>query len=200
MSEEPTAPNHSPGSRLGPWLLFLSLTLGMAAVDLWTKKVVFELLEVETITANDGPVILSQKVYELIPGFFELEATYNRGAFHGWFSEHTGVLTLLSALAIVVIGGILFYSIRQKTAPSLWFVAALGLISSGTLGNLYDRWTVGAVRDWIKWFVVWDGEEKVWPNFNIADSCICIGVGLLILLEVRNALRERRKKKAAAAS
>ncbi|MBI4606632.1 MAG: signal peptidase II, partial [Planctomycetes bacterium] len=58
---------------------------------------------------------------------------------------------------------------------------------------------LAAVRDWIKWFYVSaDGREHVWPNFNIADSAICTGVGILILLEVLRAARERREAKAVA--
>ena len=58
----------------------------------------------------------------------------------------------------------------------------LGLIWGGTCGNLYDRAVHGYVRDFVKWFLEWGGRQHVWPNFNVADSAICVGVGLLVLL------------------
>ena len=167
--------------------IFLCLAIGVAALDLWTKAAIFDLLEVRS--AGDPPHVVSQKKFTIIDGCFELEATYNRGAFYGMFGEHTGKLSLLSAVAVLVIVGIFAIGIRQPQPPSLWFAVALGLICAGTLGNLWDRYRLSAVRDWIKWFFVWDGDPKVWPNFNIADSAICVGVGLIILLEVVQMIR-----------
>jgi len=172
-----TAPSERK-STLGAWLLFLGLTVLVGGVDLWTKHAVFEMLDVHVV--DDPPRVASQSVVTVIPDWFELEATFNLGAFSGWFSGHTGKLALLSALAVVVIVTILAVSLRGKTPPGVMFVVALGLICGGTIGNLYDRWQLGAVRDWIKWFVVIDGEEKVWPNFNIADSLLVCGAALLM--------------------
>ena len=57
--------------------------------------------------------------------------------------------------------------------------AALGLLAAGVCGNLYDRlFHDGLVRDFIE-VVYWPG--KHWPSFNVADSMLCIAVGLLIL-------------------
>lgn len=179
--------------RVQAWCVFLSIAAGIALLDLWTKHAIFELLEVESV--GEPPRVVSQDVLVVIPDLFELEATYNRGALYGLFAGHTNKLAILSAVAVLVILGIFAFSLRQQESPGLLFVAALALICAGTLGNLYDRWLLGAVRDWIKWFVVWGGEERVWPNFNIADSAICTGVGLFILLEVRGALNDREKRR-----
>jgi signal peptidase II len=185
------------------WCLFFALGGFVAGLDLWTKKAVFEALEVESrevwipAIQDHRPQVVSQRVIEVIPGFFELEANYNYGAFSGWFSRHTGWLTVLSCVALVVIPLFLWNALRRAERPGLWFAAALGLIWGGTLGNLYDRATLSAVRDWIKWFYVsglpGQPREHVWPNFNIADSGICAGVALIVLLEVAAALRERRR-------
>lgn len=75
------------------------------------------------------------------------------------------------------------------SAFSAWFVVALGMLWGGTLGNFYDRYFIGGVRDFIKWFVVVDGKERVWPNFNIADSGICVGVGIIVVMEIARSLR-----------
>ena len=54
------------------------------------------------------------------------------------------------------------------------------MILAGTLGNMYDRLSEGAVRDFIKFYVVTaDGTQAVWPLFNLADSFICVGVFLM---------------------
>jgi signal peptidase II len=151
-------------------------------------------------TQIDRPYIKSQNPIEVIPGFFELEANYNYGAFSGWFSRHTGALTIISGAAVLVIVAYLMYSLRKPTPPGCWFIVALALICGGTLGNLYDRYFLNAVRDWIKWFFVWNEKEHVWPNFNIADSGICVGVSLIIFLEVLNGIKERKNKRASSAS
>src|SRR5205823_3497420 len=53
---------------------------------------------------------------------------------------------------------------------------ALGLIFAGTLGNLYDRLFFGGVRDFLHWYYLVD-----WPVFNLADCCLVVGAGLLLL-------------------
>ena len=88
---------------------------------------------------------------------------------------------------------------KKTPAPERAFALALGLLLGGTIGNLYDRAVLAGVRDWIKWFVVIDGQEHVWPNFNIADAGICVGVALLILREIGIGLRERRARRTAEA-
>ena len=163
------------------WAIFLLIACGVAGLDLWSKDVVFRLLEAKLVGLPAK--IISAHDVQVVPGFFSLEAALNPGAFSGWFSDHTGLLALLSCVALVVITSVLWYSLGRSPAPSTWFVVALGLLAGGTAGNFYDRYFLGAVRDWIKWYVVIDGEERIWPNFNIADSGICIGVVLIVLLE-----------------
>ena len=173
-------------------VIFLAVAGSAAALDLWTKDAIFELLEVQS--AGNPPAVIDQTEIEIIPGYFDLQANYNYGAFSGWFSKHPGALTALSALALCLILGIVIQHARRSPAPSPTFVVALALLWGGTLGNFHDRVLIGAVRDWIKWFFVRDGREIVWPNFNIADSAICTGVGLIVLLEILNAVRERKRK------
>lgn len=163
--------------------LFIALGVGITAIDLWTKDAIFKLLEVETV--GEPPQVIAQKRYTVIPRWFDLEATYNRGAFSGWFSQHTGVLVLVSGLALVAIAALFLFHLRRPPGPGVVLTAALGLVWGGTLGNLYDRYLDRAVRDWIKWYYVSaDGVEHVWPNFNIADSAICVGVVLIIIHEL----------------
>jgi len=181
------------------WTLYLSLLTVICAADLATKAWVWKLLAVETVGHPPRVVREATRDMTVIPGFFDLEANYNYGAFNGWFGDYTSALAVLSAVALIVITVIVAYVLRKPEAPSAWFISALGLIAGGTAGNLYDRAVDAAVRDWIKWYVVIDGKPHVWPNFNIADSGICVGVAILIVLELLGILRARREEKTAAA-
>lgn len=169
----------------------MAIAASITVLDLWSKAAVFRLLKVEN--AGSPPHVLHQEVYPVIAGWFELEANYNYGAFSGWFAEHTEWLAGLSAIALLVIAGVFIQQLRQPAGPGWVLMTALALLWGGTAGNLYDRALLRAVRDWIKWFYVSaDGREHVWPNFNIADSAICTGVGVLILLEVVRGLQPRK--------
>ena len=183
--------------RRSHWLLFGYLAVAITALDLWTKHAVFKLLRVgiTTVVMADGvqrSAVEPHEHFVIIPGFFELEANINYGAFSGWFHNHTGLLSMLSVLALVVVLSFLWSHLRGPGPHQLWFTAALGLLWGGTMGNLYDRLANGYVRDFVKWFFVWKGTQHVWPNFNIADSAICVGVGIILVLMM---LESRSSKK-----
>ena len=192
MNESP-APSEilSAPSKKKAWALFLLIAASVAGLDLWSKAAVFDLLEVHSAGI---PARIVSRPHEIpvIPGFFDLQANYNYGAFNGWFSEHTGLLALLSCAALLVIASVLWYSLGRAPAPTSSFVVALSLLAGGTAGNFYDRFYLEAVRDWIKWYIVIDGKEHVWPNFNIADSGICVGVALVVLPELRTLFQKRK--------
>ena len=179
--------------------LFVVPAVLIVVLDLWSKDAVFELLNVkeEIFTTADSPrprpAVVFQDRIVVIEDFFWLEANYNYGAFSGWFSERTGILATFSVVAALAMVGFFVYSLKQR--PERVFSLSLGLLLGGAVGNLYDRAALNGVRDWIRWFVVIDGQQHVWPNFNIADSAICTGVGLLFLREFvrwRGEVRERR--------
>ena len=171
-----------PLAKRNAWLLFLLIACSVTSIDLWSKSAVFELLNVR-YAGMPAKITSAPREVTVIPGFFDLQANFNYGAFNGWFSDHTGLLALLSFTALLVIGSVLWYSLGRSPAPNAWFVTALGLLAGGTAGNFYDRYFLEAVRDWIKWYVTIDGKDLIWPNFNIADSGICVGVVLIVLLE-----------------
>jgi len=79
------------------------------------------------------------------------------------------IVSLLAAAAIV------YWSFKPGASGDLWICMALGLILAGTLGNLYDRVVFNGVRDFLHWNYLFD-----WPVFNIADSCLVCGAGLLL--------------------
>lgn len=116
----------------------------------------------------------------IIPGFFSLVHASNTGAA---FSLFTGNNFFFVGLAIAALAVIIFLLARDSRAPTagqrLTHLSkiAFGLLASGILGNLTDRLLRGAVTDFLHFYV----SEYAWPSFNVADSCICIAAGLLIV-------------------
>jgi len=106
-----------------------------------------------------------------IPHF--VKWTYERN-FHGAFGMFGSSAVLLIGMAIVVL--VLFwFSFRDAAALSLTVRIAFGMIVGGAIGNIVDRLHYGYVIDFIDFY-------RIWPNiFNFADSCITVGVGLLLL-------------------
>jgi signal peptidase II len=150
-----------------PWmtaaLLFWPAVLGGAAADLWSKKAVFDwLLEIP------------EQQFILIDGFLRFILRENEGAAFSMFLGRTGFLILISIIALLT-EIVLFFSGRVQHKLVLF---AMGCIGGGIVGNLYDRlFNEGRVRDFIDVFV---GSHH-WPTFNVADSLLCIGVGLIII-------------------
>jgi len=88
----------------------------------------------------------------------------------------------VAALVVLVV----YRKLRPDQKMNAW---GLSLVFAGAVGNLIDRARLGEVIDFLS--VHW--HEHYWPAFNVADSAICIGVGLLAIDMFRE---ERRKKKA----
>lgn len=110
---------------------------------------------------------------ELVPGFFHLTYIRNTGAAWGMFSGQNLTLSLLAVVMLVAL--VLFR--RKLLPPGLLHRVALGLLCGGIVGNLFDRLRLDYVTDYLDFF--W--HEWHFPAFNIADSAICIGVGIYIL-------------------
>lgn len=126
----------------------------------------------------------------LVPNLFALTYVRNIGAA---FSAFSGQVTGLSLIAGVVAIAIVVYMFRLKEQRTALHVASLGLLLGGTLGNFTDRIRLGYVVDMFD--LQWNG-QNIFPIFNIADICIDVGVGLLLLLFF---LESRREKRAAQA-
>jgi len=115
----------------------------------------------------------------VIDGFFYLTHVRNPGAAFGLFASSPAVfrLTFFISMTLVAIG--LIYSFYRKLAPGDRFAAlSLGLILSGAVGNLLDRIRYGEVVDFLH-FILPGGYS--WPDFNVADSLIVVGVIFLVL-------------------
>lgn len=109
----------------------------------------------------------------IIPGFFSLQFVYNPGAAFGMLANQRWFFVLVT---LVAVGAMLNY-LRQGQ-PKHWVATlALGLLLGGAIGNLIDRLRFGKVVD----FLLFYWRDYYFPNFNVADICITVGVGLLIL-------------------
>ncbi len=187
------------------WTLLVVLGLGIAALDLWTKEIAFSALKVDMDSIGFGVdeesgkrfATFTSEVGEIvfIDGFWNWQAALNTGAFSGWFGNFTHFLAILSFVALIVIAWILHSHLKRPMKPDFYFIIALCLLWGGTLGNFYDRALIGAVRDFIKWYY----NDFVWPNFNIADAAICVGVAVMalhILLDSKNQLAQSESSEA----
>jgi signal peptidase II len=113
--------------------------------------------------------------HEAIAPFFNLVLTYNRGISFGLFNTPGGMNVLLFPLLAAVIVTILILWLRRVESPLL--AVAIGLVIGGAVGNVIDRVRLGAVVDFLDFYVgAWH-----WPAFNVADSAICLGVAAMLL-------------------
>lgn len=117
-------------------------------------------------------VLVYSESVPIIDGFFSLTLVYNTGAAFGILRGRRGLFLILPILTIVLVLGLY---VKTKERQMLWI--PLGLLLGGTIGNLIDRLRCGFVIDF---FDIYLGSWH-WPAFNIADSCICLGVLLLFL-------------------
>lgn len=109
----------------------------------------------------------------IIPGLFSLTYVRNIGAAWGMLGGWNGVLVLFSAFVLVAL--IVFR--RSFLTDSLIHRLALGLMLGGIAGNLFDRIRLQYVVDFLDFY--WSIHH--FPVFNVADSAICVGVGLYMI-------------------
>ena len=114
----------------------------------------------------------------LIDGLLSLSHVRNHGAAFGLLSDWNIPYQslLLSTLSLLALGAIAAYFLRLPT--SAWLPRlSLSLVLGGAIGNVIDRLRLGYVVDFVH--VYW--REYQWPDFNVADSAITIGVALLVI-------------------
>ncbi|MEI8205851.1 MAG: signal peptidase II [Kiritimatiellales bacterium] len=109
----------------------------------------------------------------VIPGFFNLVYVRNEGAAWGMFGGQMPILILLSIVVLILLA---VYH-RKVLNPTLDHRIVFGLMVGGICGNLIDRIRVGWVTDFLDFYI----GPYHWPSFNVADSAICIAVGLYML-------------------
>lgn len=143
----------------------LLIALSIVLLDRATKWAV-----AKNISLHDG--------IQIIPGFFRLTHVENRGAAFGLFADSPAqwkiaMLVLFSIVALVVVLALLWRNSHAMTTTGI----GLALILGGAVGNLWDRLLNGRVVDFLLFYV---GQYQ-WPAFNVADSAIVCGAGLLVI-------------------
>jgi signal peptidase II len=121
-----------------------------------------------------------------VTGFFNLVLTYNKGAAFSFLASASGWQSAF-LIGVAVAASIFIVYLLARHGHQRLFALALGLILGGAIGNLIDRLAYGHVIDFLDFH--WRGWH--WPAFNLADSAIVGGAGLLILDEL---LRVRKAK------
>lgn len=139
----------------------------VALVGIVTAVALIDQVTKFLIASAIGPGRPESRV-EVVDGWLGLEYTQNRGAAFGVLS---GLGPILVTASFAILTGLLMLYMRQARPP-LWQTLAIGLICGGALGNLIDRVRLGHVIDFVS--------VGPWPNFNIADSAITVGVLILI--------------------
>lgn len=122
---------------------------------------------------------------DVIPHIFRFGYLENRGAAWGMFSEHRWVFMVISSVAIVAILVYMFW----KKPQSRLLCCSLAFIVAGGIGNMIDRIIYGYVVDFIEFAFI------DFPTFNIADSFVTVGAGLLILYLILSMVKENKNGK-----
>jgi signal peptidase II len=155
--------------------LFAALAIIGGGIDLWSKQVIFRWRGLPG----------QSDIWWVWEPYFGIETAVNIGAV---FGLGAGQGQLFAAMSVIAAVGIVVWLFWFRAAESLWLTIALGLVGGGIIGNLYDRlgmwWQPGyppqwqsGVRDWILWQI---NAQWTWPNFNIADSLLVTGAGMLL--------------------
>ncbi len=150
-------------------LILLPVLLVGVALDLISKYMVLQSLPMGSqITVIDG--------------FFNLVHVHNRGAafglFASWSLDFVRVFFLITTATVLAVVGYLWWRLPEDQG-----LAALGysLIMAGALGNMVDRMRLGEVVDFLDFY--WGRYH--WPAFNVADSLVCLGAGVLVWVILR---------------
>lgn len=148
------------------WITFVAMLIGDQLVKMWAR--------------NAADWVEGRTFWPLWPGVFEFTLTYNHGVAFGLLQ---GYGYLMAPVAILIAGGAAVYSWRKPEEPT-GIHLGLALIATGAIGNLIDRVWKQKVTD------MFHLSGINFPVFNIADVCITVGAGLLVLLWGLEGLRQ----------
>jgi len=140
------------------------ITLSVIVLDRLTKWTI-----ARRLSLHDG--------IQVIPGFFRIIHAENPGAAFGIFADSPaqwkiGLLISFSVIALLIVASLLWKNSHRLTTTGI----GLSLILGGAIGNLWDRIVSRHVVDFLLFYV---GQYQ-WPAFNVADSAIVVGAGLLV--------------------
>ena len=164
----------------------MNQTSSQASSSKWYVLLALGVLIADQITKWWAQMSLPMAQPIKVTDFLNWFLIYNPGAAFSFLSQAGGwqrwFFTVIGIVAAIVIIWLL-----QKNAYDRPFCLALSLILGGAIGNVIDRLLYGAVVDFID--VHYDGWH--WPAFNVADSAISIGATLIVINEIRRAIKDR---------
>ena len=137
------------------WASLASVALAAVAADQLTKAIVTSKLPLNDETHVVGP--------------FSIHHVQNSGIAFGFFASATSLVILLTGVAVIW----MIYFFARSGARHTVLPVALGLVIGGSVSNLVDRVRLGHVTDFL--------DFEYWPAFNLADTFIVVGVGVLLL-------------------
>ena len=161
--------------RIRRWF-WIPAVLAIAA-DLLSKHFIFAFL---CQVPPDAHGRLRQPILE---PWLVLQLERNTGGVFGVLRGKGYLFILLTVIAL----GAVFWMLRKAEPGQRLLPIALGLVAAGAVGNLVDRVWFGYVRDFIYVEII------NWPAFNIADTCICVAAGLLVIEIFRAEAREKHQ-------
>jgi len=153
------------------------IALAVLALDQFTKLLVLRLLG-------------SGQERVIVDGFFKFVHWGNTGAAWSLFRGNNELLAIVALAALLV----LFLSRNHFDTRTMLGQIAFGLIFGGIAGNLTDRLlpTRNGVIDFIRFYLYQRGGDEIgFPAFNVADSAICTGVGLVFLITWKSERAEK---------
>lgn len=159
-------------------LILVSIILGGIGIDQLTKILV------------SGNMSISQSI-TVIPKVFNITYIQNRGAAFGMLSNHRWVFMVVSTIAIIAMAVYLFRFCKE----GMFFKVGLALVVSGGIGNMIDRIFLGYVVDMIEATFIETLFGWSFAIFNVADSFVCVGAGIVIFCLVRDIIKENKKEK-----
>jgi len=153
-------------------------------MSIWQKKTIFFLIIILTGVILDQVTkyiiqlwLLPHQSVMVIPNFFNITHVYNPG---GAFSLFAGHGLVFRKIFFIIIGsfaiGFLLYIYVQTPWKQKGMLCALAMVVAGAFGNIIDRLRYGMVVDFLDVYI----GKYHWPAFNVADSLICIGMGVII--------------------
>ena len=158
-------------------LILIGVILGGIGIDQLTKILV------------SGNMELYQSI-SVIPKVFNITYIQNRGAAFGMLANHSWVFMIVSTAAIIAMCVYLFRFCKEGT----FFKIGLALVISGGIGNMIDRIFLGYVVDMIEATFIETLFGWSFAIFNVADSFVCVGAGIVIFCLVRDIIKDSKKE------
>ncbi len=159
-------------------VVYLAIILGVIAADQVTKAMIVDAMRL-------------YESWELIPGFFNLVYVTNSGAAFSFLADMNSPWRhyfFLSIGIVALIGlTVAYWKLRTENRFYSW---SLALIAGGAAGNLLDRVRFGSVIDFLDFYL----GNYHWPAFNVADSAICIGVGMFLIINILDTRNQDLRK------